>query len=223
MSTRGIEIHNGELVFPEGMPPELHLGTEASPLTQLEAAQVVISAVINAIALGGNVEAGIFKVIASASLTGDLKGLRAGVTVNDGVTVTPSGAALNAVFGAQINVSILGTGIVTGRVEGLRIEMSSALGSETQSAFEGIFISNYNLGTQQPNGYYFIRMQENGTYTVHYAFYIRPGVGGIDYLAFLHGVHPAWNVVGTPSVETGWIKLLVGGIDRWLKLYSTAP
>ncbi len=166
MSVRGIEIHNGYLDLPEGMPQTLHMGTEASPLTQGEAGQIVLSAVINAIALGGNVAAGIFIVVASVSLTSDLKGLRAGVTVNDGVTVTASGAALNAVFGAQINVEILGDGIVTGRTEGLRIEMSSALGSETTSAFEGIFISNYNLGTQQALGYYMLRMQENGTYQV---------------------------------------------------------
>jgi len=206
------------------MPQTLHLGTESSPLTQGEASQIVLSAVINAIALGGSVEAAIFAVIASVNLTGILTGLRAEATVNDGITVTPTGGAhTDAVFGAVINTEILGAGIIGGRWEGLRINISSAAGSESQSAVHGIFISGYNLGTQAANNYYFFRAQENGSYTVRYCFYLRGGTGGIDYFACLHGDMDAWNALGTPGTASGWIRLMAGGLERWIQLYSVAP
>ncbi len=224
MSERGIEIHNGQVVFPEGMPQEFHLGTEASPLTQGEASQIVLSAVINAIALGGSVEAAVFAVIASVSLTGILTGLRAEAIVNDGITVTPTGGLhTDSVFGAVITTEILGAGIIGGRWEGLRINISSAVGSESQSAVHGIFISGYNLGTQSADSYYFFRGQENGTYVVHTCFYLRGGSGGINYFAILHGDTNAWNALGAPSTQSGWIRLYAGGLVRYIRLYSGAP
>jgi hypothetical protein len=224
MSERGIEIHNGEVVFPEGMPQTLHMGTEASPLTQGEASQIVLSAVINAIALGGSVEAAIFIAIASINLTGILTGLRAETIVNDGVTVTPTGGLhTDSVFGAVITTEILGTGIIGGRWEGLRINISSEAGSESQSALQGIFISGYNLGTQSVNSYHMLRMQENGSYQIHAMFYLRGGTGGVNYFAILHGNHDAWNALGAPATQSGWIKCDVGGLDRWIRLYSVAP
>ena len=216
MSERGIEIHNGEVVFPEGMPQTVHIGTETTPLTQGEAAQIVISAVINAIALGGVVEAGVFIVVGSVSLAGNLKGLRAGTIINDGITVT------GELYGAHIEQTVLGAGVNVGRWEGLRIEMSSALGS-TVGIAHGIFMSNYNLGTLSADNYYFIRCQENGTATVHYGLYFRAGTGGIDYFAMLHGDMDAWCATGHPTVQHGWIKLMVGGVERWIMLYTTAP
>ena len=50
----------------------LESGIVASPLTQLVAGQIVHSAVIDAIALGGDVTAGLFRVNASVSMTGNL-------------------------------------------------------------------------------------------------------------------------------------------------------
>lgn len=224
MSERGIEIHNGQVIFPEGMPQEFHLGTEASPITQGEAGQIVVSAVINALALGGSVEAAVFAVIASINLTGILTGLRAETIVNNGVTVTPTGGAhTDAVYGAVITTEILGTGIVGGRLEGLRINISSELNTETQSAVHGVHVSGYNLGAQSITDYYFFRGQENGTYVVNYCFYLRGGVNGINYFAMLHGDTAAWNPLQNPGTESGWIRLTVGGLTRWIQLYSVAP
>ncbi len=224
MSVRRMEIHNGYLDFPEGMPQTLHMGTETTPLTQGEASQIIVSAVVNALALAGTVEAGVFIVIASVSLTGILKGLRVETIVNDAITVTPPGGAhTDSVYGAVITTEILGAGIVGGRLEGLRINISSALTSETQSAVQGIFISGYNLGTQAAGNYYFIRAQENGTYTVNYCLYFRGGTGGINYFACLHGDTDAWNALGSPGTASGWIRLYAGGMERWIQLYSVAP
>lgn len=220
MSERGIEIHNGEVVFPEGMPQTLHIGTEASPLTQGEASQIVISAVINAIALGGTVKAGEFIVIASVDMTGNLYPLIAKSIVNDGITVS------GFTFGALIETSILGTGIVTapGTWEGLRINMGMAAGAEILEGVRGIFLSGYNLGTIPASSYHFIRCQENGTVTVYCGLYFRAGTGGIDYFALLHGDHDAWraNCAALTGI-TGRIRVHVGGMERWIQLYDTAP
>jgi len=156
MSVRGIEIHNGKVVFPEGMPQTLHMGPEASPLEQGEAGQIVISAVINATVLGGTVEAGLFEVIGSEDLTGDLRGLHAEAIVNTGVTVTGS------VWGLHITQQVLGTGKVSSFWEGIRLEMSTSAGAEITGGVCGIFISNFIEGTLGAT-YHFIRVQENST------------------------------------------------------------
>ncbi|MBA7491249.1 hypothetical protein ES702_01794 [subsurface metagenome] len=223
MSSRGIEIHDGHIIIPAGEINKIHMGTELSPITQQVAGQVVISAVIEA-TLGGAVRSGKFVIIATIDQTAVLIPLTSKVVVNTGVTVTATlGAHHPAVFGGQINVEVLGTGIVAGRTEGLRIEMSSALGSETQSAFDGIFITNYNLGTQSANNYHMMDMRENGTYTIYCFFYLRGGVNGVDYFAELHGDTDAWHAHGAPATQDGWIRLWVGGLLRWIRLYTAAP
>ena len=214
---RGIEIHDGHIVIPAGEINKIALGTEALPITQQEAGQVVVSAVINATALGGAVKAGNFGIIATVNLIGDLQSLRSKVTINDGITVTGSTA------GARIATELLGTGINAGRLEGLLIEMSSSAGSETTTTVYGIFISNYNLGTQSPNNYAFLRLQENGTYTIQWGIYMRAGPGGIEYFACLHGTNNAWASTGSPTVQAGWIRVQAGGVEKWIALYSVAP
>ncbi len=174
MSERGIEIHNGSIIFPEGSPPELHMGTNASPLTQGVASQIVISAVINALALGGTVVAGLFKAIASVNFTGALRGLRIGTTITDGITVTGSS------YGIHLELEVLGTGVVTGSWEGIRIELYNTAGTTLSSDVYGLFINNYQLGTIT-GSYHMVRLEENGTMIVDSVFF----VGVTDAVNFL--------------------------------------
>lgn len=213
---RGIEIHNGEVVFPEGMPQTLHMGTEASPLTQGVASQIVVSAVINALALGGTVIAGLFKVIASVDLTGDLKGIHAYVAVNDGITLT------GTVHGALIQMEILGSGKSTHNFYGLHIQMSTAVGAETEGAINGLYIMNYLVGTVAA-AYDMVRLQENGSARIESFLFCRCGTGGVDYFFKLFPNTDAWNATGYPADQSGWVRVMVGGLVRYINLYATAP
>jgi len=220
MSVRGIEIHNGQVVFPEGMPQEFHLGTEASPLTQGEAAQIVVSAFINAIALGGVVVAGFFAAIASVSLTGELRALRARATVNDGIVVTGS------VYGAYIETEVLGAGEITGGYyEGLRIENYVEAGADI-SALQHYSIFIVNQISSQPATYSFIRMSENGPCTIASVFHIYKGAACIDveYLFHLDGTPTAWiSSGGALTGEAGSLKIRIGSDVRYIQLYTTMP
>lgn len=216
MSERGIEIHNGQIILPEGMPQEFHLGTLASPLTQGEAAQVVLSAVINALALGGAIHAGLFSVHGTVSLTGSLTGLHARTEVDAAIVVT------GYAYGIHIEQEVFAAGQVTGLMEGIRIEQYIPTGGITLTV-HGIYISNY-IQTSPTGDYYFIRCAENGGATV--SAFMRFSLGGAsdaDHFMDLAGTESIWAAVGVPTGEGGWIKIQVNSLDRYILLYSTAP
>ncbi|GAH82292.1 unnamed protein product [marine sediment metagenome] len=139
--------------------------------------------------------------------------------VEDGITVT------GEMYGAHIETELLGAAVVSERLDGIRLDMSSEEGSEVTGPVHGIFMSNYNLGTISADNYYFIRCQENALgATVHYCLYFRNSQGDIDYFAQLHGTHDAWKAVGQPSGDNaGYIKVQLGSADRWLRLYDAGP
>lgn len=213
MSERGIEIHNGEIVFPEGMPQTLHLGTDASPLAQGEAGQVVLSGVINVTALGGTVYAAFFKAIGSVTATADLIGARGATTVNAGIVIT------GYAYGLHSNQEVLAAGQVTEIMDGIRIEQYVQTGGLTFTV-HGIFISNF-IQEQPSANYFFQRMSENGGVTVEAAFYISVGgTGDITDTFVLAGTHTAWSGEGNKiGVAHGWIKCRVGGVVRYIQLY----
>jgi len=157
------------------------------------------------------------KVTIKANVTANIKGSQSQVTVNDGVTLT------GEIFGAHISTEVHGDGVVTGRTDGLRIDMGSEAGA-TLGIVHGIFISGYHLGTLSPDNYFLIRAQENGTATVRCGLYLKVGTGGIDYFGMLMGTNDGWaSGAPNPSVALGWIKLQVSGADRWIQLYGVAP
>lgn len=219
MSERGIEVHNGKVIIPGDAMKQLQLGTWASPLTQVEAGQIVVSAVVNAIALGGDVHGGYFGVKASVSLTGDLRGARARATVNDGIVVTGS------VYGAVIETEVLGAGEITAYYEGLRIENYVEAGADISAvAHYSIFIANYI--TSEPSSYSFIRMSENGASTVRSVFMVSRGGACLDisYIFELTGSNPsAWSGSGTVSGAAGHLKIRVGAQDKYIALYDNTP
>jgi len=219
MSARGIEIHNGELIFPEGMPPELHLGTEASPLTQLEAAQTVISAFINATALGGNVHAGEFGVIATVTRAGEVHGLRAVGEVAGGIVVT--GTVRGAIIQTFMNAL---SEIVSAAYqwEGLRVNMYAEATSVMNAPIYGIHVNNYITSAPLSN-YYFTRFSENGGVTVEALAYVSVGgAGDITNLFVLAGTHTAWAGAGdkTGGANAGWIRVNVAGTTKYIQLYT---
>lgn len=220
MSERGIEIHNGYLDFPEGMPPELHLGTDATPLTQGEAGQIVISAVINALALGGAVHAGFFEVIASVDLTGGLVALKARAVINTGLDVT------GTLTGIEIETDVLGTGTVSGIVAGLLIEQYAPATATITTTLFGIFISNYMQVS--PTSYSFIRCSENGgaTLTTLLQFTLGGGATPSDATWFLQVTGVAktcWATAGDKTggggAGAGWLRCQVHGQEKYIQLY----
>ncbi len=216
MSVRGIEIHNGYLDLPEGMPQTLHMGTEASPLTQGEASQIVLSAVVNALALGGTIVAGLFEVIGSVNLTGHLRGLRAITVVNAGIVVTGDASAL------KVEQEVHAAGQVTAVMDGIRIEQYIPTGGLSFTV-HGIFISNF-IQTQPSANYYFTRFSENGGVDVEGVLYCSIGGGGtIENLFVLAYTHNAWAGTGDKSGQpnAGWIKVKVAGVERYIQLYGT--
>lgn len=216
MSARGIEIHNGYLVFPEGMPQELHLGTEASPLTQGEAGQIVVSAVINALALGGTVEAGLFMVVGSVDLTGNLRGVHVKARVNDLITLT------GWLFGVYIETEVLGTGTVTQALEGIRIEQYAPSGATVTETIYGIHIANSI--EVAPSAYSFIRLSENAASTVTSVLFIAKGGDCLGMTYFMEVIGTADGMFcsssGTVSSPDGFITVRIHQKDRYIALYS---
>ncbi len=215
MSERGIEIHNGEVVFPEGMPQTIHIGTLALPLTQGEAAQVVLSAVINALALGGAVYAGLFSVHGSVSLTGSLTGLRARTVVDAAIIVT------GYAYGIHIEQEVHAAGQLTLTMDGIRLEQYVPTGGLTHTV-HGIFITNY-IQEQPSSNYYFMRCAENGGVTLDACMMFSLGSGS-DATLFLHlaSANTAWSNADdkTGGATAGWIKCNVGGVDKYIQLYT---
>jgi len=195
---------------------KIELGTSAVPITQSVAGQIVVSAVVNAIALGGTVVAGYFGAKASVSLTGDIKGIRAGATINDGITVTGS------LYGIYVETEVLGTGIVTAYYEGIRIENYVESGADISAvAHYSIHIAN-SIGSQ-PSSYSFIRMTENAASTVRSVFYVGKGGACVDisYVFELDGVPSAWGSSQTITGQAGFLKVRMGAADKYIALYDT--
>lgn len=215
MSQRGIEIHNGYLKFPEGSPPEIRMGTAASPLTQSEAGQIQLSAVINALALGGDVTPAYFRVNVTVSMTGSPVALRAIANLAAAIAIT--GGYLR---GAYISTDMSDGASAEYGWDALYISMYQHSGASSTGNTIAITIRNYMAGTL--GMYYFMYMQENAAAVMEGAFYVR--VVDMTNLFYLFPtVTTAWAQTGNPSNQNGWIKVSLAGNIRYLMLYSTAP
>ena len=214
MSVRGIEIHNGQVVFPEGMPQTFHLGTEASPLTQGEAGQIVVSAVINAIALGGDVKAGLFRVNFTVSMTGNPYVLHAIADVKDGIVITGSlrTAYIQSFLGNASQVAYLW--------EGMRVNMS-ADAAAIINALSSIIVNNV-VNVQPTARYCFLDLREHGAITVDAGIYVGIGVAcDMTNLFELIDNKTAWSSgENVPGGAAGRIAVMVGAQQRYIQLYA---
>jgi len=218
MSARGMEIHNGSITFPEGSPPELHMGTEASPLTQGEAGQIVHSAVIDAGVLGGNVAASYNGVNVSADMTGNITTVEANSVVETDVALTGD------LRGIETHVQMLGTtASISGFTIGIQIGMYSQAGCTHTGDVFGIFINNYQLGTRG-GSYSFIRMEENGTMILTQAFFV--GATDAQYFMTLRPgtcASGGWDVttdVATSNGKVGILRIDTPVGDKAIQLYD---
>lgn len=218
MSERGIEIHSGKIVIPGSQIRQIQLGTWASPLTQTLAAQVIVSAVVNAIALGGAVYGAYFGVKGSITATADLVGAFIRAIVNTAVVLT------GYVYGLQVAVDVIGTATVSGVIAGVTIEMYSEAGTTLSDPAYAIYISNYNLSTTIVN-YSFIRMAENGSITLDSILQIHMGsTSDVTYFMQLSPAAKAgWGSTGAPANQSGWLKIALGVNVRYIRLYTDAP
>ena len=214
---RGIEVHSGHIVIPASEIRKLSMGTVASPLAQIEAGQIVVSAVINAVALGGNVKAGLYGVNISVNMTGSPIGLHTFANVLAGITLT------GVLTGHLIQSDVLDGSVVTGEWNALRIEMYTHTGATVSLPAYAIFITNFLQS--MPADYVFIRGSENGGGTMNSMMHWFLGAGSdADYYMQLSPqARTAWSYTGNPSVQQGWLKIQVGSFDRWIALQSVAP
>ena len=213
--TRGIEIHNGHIIIPAGAINKIHMGTEALPITQQEIGQVVVSAVIEATILGGDVRAGEFIIVATENLTGNLRPLRVKGVVNANIVVT------GYAYGIHIEQEVHAVGQVTGNMDGIRLEQYVPTGGIT-SHVHGIFISNF-IQTAPTGNYYFIRAAENGGVTLEAIMYFAlGGTSNANYFAILANTKLAWAATAdkTGGANVGWIRVLVAGVERFIQLYA---
>lgn len=220
--SRGIEIHNGEIVFPEGMPQTIHLGTSASPLTQGEAGQIVISAVIDANALGGNIVASYNGVNITVAMAGNVSTIRDKATV-EGVVLTGD------LVGIHTEIEAIGAdGEITGSFIGHKIELySDNAGFPIGEDVFGIFVNNYNLATLGAGAYSLLRLEENGTMIVDNVLFV--GVTDAKYFMALRPNTPAsggWDLttdVATSNAKGGILRITTGVGDKAIQLYDIPP
>ena len=215
LGSRGIEVHDGFITFPTNAVPKIHLGTWASPLSQIEAGQVVVSAVISITALGGEVFPAYFGVKVAADLTSEAYGLRVRAAILDGITHS------NRIQGILAEVEFLGTAISNLHKSGIRIEMYAEAGTTLTGDMYGLWLNNYLLS--QPTTYHMIRLTENGSVTVGDAIYVR--IGGTADITNLLRIFPAvctgWSyLIDPPGAARGRIGVDIGGFQRYLQLYQ---
>jgi len=187
-------------------------------IEQYEADQILHSSVICTTALGGVVVAGLHGVHVNEDMTGDAYASRVRATVDANIVLTGN------LTGTRTETEVLGaTGEVTGTTMGHLIEMYSEAGCQFDSDVRGIFVSNYNLGTMNST-YELVRLEENGTAVPDNIL----GVYVLDATTFLHltpnvPAGGAWSNVGDKTggggAGTGWIKVTVMGVAKYLQLY----
>jgi len=191
-------------------------GTYAAPVTQVEAEQILISAFVSAVALGGEVMGGYVGVVASTvDLTGNLTGFRARVAVTD-ITLT------GRVYGAQIQASVYGAGVISSVFEGLHISLHTDAGVTMSGSMRGLYISGFCAVAHAT--YEMLRLEENGACTVTAMIGCYVGAGAITYFLILSSTENAWNNTGDKTgghtTEAGWIKVCVNGYDKYIQLYD---
>ena len=165
----------------------------------------------------GDMPLEIVDVVKSAVAGASLVSIHGKASVPAGID-TGSGT----VKGLHIEVEVLATGVAGGRIDALKAEVYCPTGSSMGADVAGLHISNF-IQVQPTGSYEMARFEENGGITVEdiIGAYV---TGDVNYFICLQpGSNTAWDRTGdkaTPLTEQGWLRVWVGGSDRYIQLYG---
>jgi len=191
-------------------------GDVNNPLVESRPGQDAMSVVVQTNAITGDQNAGNFGTIAGITRTGDVAGVRSGVIINSGVTMT------GETMGLLSTVDLLANVVTAPRhISGLRIIMSTDPTDTLNGDIYGLWINN--MIQSACAGYHFIRLYENGAVVVRSAIYIRVTLPACDVtnLFELFGEPTAWSIAAMPpGAARGRIAVSVGGAQKYIQLYD---
>lgn len=192
-------------------------GDLTNPLVETRPNQDAMSVVVQTNAALGDQNAGIFMTIAGITRTGDIAGIREGVTVNAGVTNT------GETWGLLTTIDILANVITAPlHIIGHRIEINTDPTDTLNGDIYGLQVSN--RVNSACAGYHFVRLFENGLATVRSAIYVRVNnAAGCDVtnLFELFNETTAWSIAAMPpGAARGRIAVSVGGAQKYIQLYD---
>jgi len=195
----------------------IQLGTWDSPKA-LGIASVKAVQAVHSVFIAGTSEGGLFGVKGSIT-SGNLNiyGVHARATI-----LTGKNLGTGLVRGVYIEVEALGTAITTGLFEGLDIETYVESGASIGDHY-GIYVKTYSdiAGNREV---YPLRLEHNGASIANAFIGVFNQTGKMRYLLVSSATAETWcGVTGTPSTIAGWLKVKLGGYDRWIALYSGAP
>lgn len=148
-------------------------------------------------------------------ITATLRGVRSRVAVKTGVTLTGS------LYGVHIETEALGTGVVSGNFEGMDIETYVVSTATISGDHYGIFVKTYSdiAGNQEIVP---LRLEHNGASVANAFIGVFAQTGKMRYFLYSSHTSETWcNVTQTASTAGGWLKVRLGGYDRYIALYTT--
>lgn len=199
---------------------KLEAGTYASPLAVSEASLIALQAFHKTTATSGTSKGGRVGVQANnASGTLNIDGFNCVATVLTGITLGGN------IFGLRVETEILGTAIVAGINEGIRVELyAESTVTISGATVYGIHITG-SMG-KDPSYYAFMRFDENDASTVDALIQFVKGaacLGLSNILDLTSGAAVgAWATVGIPSGNGGQLKISINGVARYIPLYTTS-
>jgi len=190
-------------------------GTDASPIN-VNAASVIAHEIGHNVKIAGSAEG--LKATMECFITSGVLNL---IGVHAKVSTTSAKSQGGGYqYGVYIEHEVLGTGIHTGHMTGLRMELYVESGATFSSA-SVYCIHIANSIAVNPTKYYFMRCSENAASTVTACFQLVKGaLASINYLFELVGVPAAWNPDGVCSGAQGYVKLFVDNVVRYAQLYN---
>jgi hypothetical protein len=174
---------------------------------------------VHSVAIAGTAEGALFGVkcnISSGNLS--LYGVHAKANV-----LTGKNTGTGKILGVYVEIEALGTGVVGGTFEGIDVETYVESDATITGDHYGIYVKTYSdiSGNQEIVP---LRLEHNGASVANAFIGVYAQTGKMRY--FLTSSHTAetWvDVTGTPADIAGWLKIKLGGYDRWIALYSTSP
>lgn len=220
---RGVEVHGNQVILPDMTMP-FAIGTRHDPVTQAEVMEAVIQGWVRSAAIGEgwDIHGGHFGVFVGVTRTGDAMGVEGRAIVEEGVVM--GGNVRGGYFRAEIET---GASIAADKYfEGLHIDMRAAAASQILNNAYAIHIHSV-MANVVTNEYIIILLDQTGGAIIETFIYASVSAGS-DMLYFLMTVQPttsAWSYTGEPTYTAayGWIKVKIGAVDRWIKLWDTAP
>ena len=199
-AVRGIEIHNGYISIPDGM-----------------------SVVIATSLTSGTIRGHSTEVKVAADGTVNVDAIRGKATVNADVAL-----AAGAVIGGGRFETELGSGAaaVDARIQGLEVAVTIPDDAGTLGQIYGLLMTNY-IETD-PGGYTMIRLSEHGPATVTIEdlihFYIPRAAVTRVFRFDPQNKTDAWashgDKTGGHTYQNGWLEVLLGGLTRYIQLYT---